>query len=806
MTHSLTDILWILLCAGLVFMMQAGFLSLETGLTRNKNNINVAVKNIADFSVSTLLFWAVGFALMFGATRGGWLGSTHFLLNFSIDTWTTVFFLFQVMFCGTAVTIISGGVAERLTFASYLFIAILISAIVYPIYGHWAWNGLNLGETTGFLARLGFVDFAGSTVVHSLGGWATLAILLIIGPRAGRFPQDEPPRSISGANMPLAALGILLLWFGWIGFNGGSTLELSEQVPLIISNTLIAGSAGTVIGLLLGYRVYGRVQVELIFNGSLAGLVAITAASNSVSSGTAVIIGAVGALIMFILDKLLIKYQIDDAIGAIPVHLGSGIWGTLAVGLFGNPVILDTGLTRSQQIGIQFAGIFICGLWAFGITFIASYVLNKFYPLRVTPEDEHMGLNVSEHNASTELLDLLVGMETQSQNNDLSLRVSVEPFTEVGQIAQKYNEVMASLEQAVKRTDAIVNTAQDGIVTFSRDGYTILTANPAAETIFDYPKATAVGQPFSILIEPQADRPRQQLITEIIESDTYYELKGLSANGRTFPMELAIAEAKIGDILFYAGIVRDISTRIQIEKERDKALEANELKTRFLAIVSHELKTPLNAIMGLAEMVDLGVYGDVVPQQKAILQEIIGSAEGMEQMVSELLTQAQLDSNTFVLRPRNFETAKLIERANIMLTPLAQEKGLILNLFLDDQCPPEMFGDFNRINQVITNLIGNAIKYTDKGSINLSIHFSSKEGWEIIVADTGKGIPQAEQAAIFQPFHQVESPYSREAGGVGLGLSIVQQIVILMEGDISLSSTVGQGTTVRVTLPSDKGD
>ncbi len=805
MTHPLTDILWVIISAALVFMMQAGSLGLETGLTRNKNNINVAVKNIADFCLSTLLFWAVGFAFMFGATKGGWLGSTHFLLDFGGNTWTTVFFLFQVMFCGTAVTIISGGVAERLTFASYLFITILISAIVYPIFGHWAWNGLDVGATTGFLARLGFVDFAGSTVVHSLGGWATLAILLIIGPRTGRFPQDGPPRSISGANMPLAALGILLLWFGWIGFNGGSTLTLNETVPLVIGNTLIAGSAGTVVGLLFGYRLYGRVQVDLLFNGSLAGLVAITAASNSVESGAAVFIGAIGATVMVIVDRLLVKYRIDDAIGAVPVHLGGGIWGTLAVGLFGNPTILGTGLTRGQQVGIQLLGILICGLWSFSLVYIISRLFNKFHPMRVTVEDEYIGLNVSEHNASTELLDLLTGMETQSQSNDLSLRVPVEPFTEVGQIAQKYNEVMVSLERAVKRTDAIVNTAQDGIITFSRQNHTILTVNPAAEAIFGYLSGTAVGQPFSILIEPHPDKPSYALIAEIIESDHYYELTGLRCDDSTFPMELAMAEVNIGDTLFYAGIIRDISTRIQIEEERDKALEANELKSRFLAIVSHELKTPLNAIMGLAEMIELGIYGEVVPKQQTILNEIIGSAEGMEQLVVDLLTQAQLDSNTFVLRPSNFETAKLIDRTHTLLTPLAQQKGLTLQLHLDAQCPPEMVGDFNRINQIITNLVNNAIKYTDEGFVKLAISFSPENNWIITISDTGRGISEEEQATVFQPFHQVQSPHSREAGGIGLGLSIVQQIIALMNGHVSLSSTIGQGTTIQVILPQDNG-
>ena len=238
------DILWVTLCSALVFMMQVGFLCLETGFTRSKNNVNVAVKNLVDFCVSTIVFWSVGFGLMFGASYGGWFGVSNFFVNHSGADWGfTTFFIFQVMFCGAAVTIISGAVAERMKFSSYILITILISGLVYPVAGHWSWATLFDGETSGFLADLGFYDFAGSTVVHSVGGWGALAAVIIIGPRIGRFDQFRLVSAFQPSSMPLAAIGTMFLFIGWLGFNGGSTLAWNDQVGLILVNTILAATA-----------------------------------------------------------------------------------------------------------------------------------------------------------------------------------------------------------------------------------------------------------------------------------------------------------------------------------------------------------------------------------------------------------------------------------------------------------------------------------------------------------------------------------------------------------------------------------
>jgi len=348
------DILWVTLCAGLVFLMQVGFLCLETGFTRTKNNVNVAVKNLTDFCVSSMVFWAIGFGLMFGASNGGWFGTSSFFVNHTGGDWAfSTFFIFQLMFCGAAVTIISGAVAERMRFSSYIILTILISGLVYPVAGHWSWATLFDGDTNGFLADLGFYDFAGSTVVHSVGGWGALATLMIIGPRLGRFDEDHLVSAFHPSSMPLAAIGTIFLFIGWLGFNGGSTLGWNEQVGSILVNTLLAGTAGAVSAGVLAFGVTNRLDAGQFMNGCLGGLVAVTAGANLFSSPLAILIGFVGGMVVVAAEEMLEYFEIDDAVGAIPVHLGAGIWGTLAVGLYGDLELLGTGLSRFEQIGVQ---------------------------------------------------------------------------------------------------------------------------------------------------------------------------------------------------------------------------------------------------------------------------------------------------------------------------------------------------------------------------------------------------------------------------------------------------------------------
>jgi Amt family ammonium transporter len=323
----------------------------------------------------------------------------------------------------------------------YFIIVTLVSGFIYPLYGHWAWN------TNGWLRNIGFVDFAGSTVVHGVGAWVSLATLLIIGSRKGRFLKTGEANKIQGSNLPFAVLGALILWFGWLGFNGGSTFAWNDRVPGIIVNTVLSGVGGMVMGMILSQVKARRIEVEELINGSLAGLVAITACCHLIPHSLAIIVGATGAACTYLVSLALRKYRIDDAVDAVAVHGGAGVWGTMCVAMFGQLDSLDNGLNRGSQLLVQLLGIAIAMGWAFIITWVILKAINRVLVLRVSPEDEEMGLNMSEHFAKTDTYDLFQVMDLQARTNDLTLRVPVEPFTEVGHIATRYNQVMDALEE-----------------------------------------------------------------------------------------------------------------------------------------------------------------------------------------------------------------------------------------------------------------------------------------------------------------------------------------------------------------------
>ena len=505
MNKSLLDMLWVLVAACLVFTMQPGFAALESGLTRSKNTINVAIKNLADTGIAIFVFWLFGYALMFGKTYHGILGETGVLPPLNESAWLATFFLFQVVFCNTSATIVSGAVAERMRFSGYMIETVMISGLIYPVFGHWVWNGAFSNEKLGWLGQLGFVDFAGSSVVHSVGGWVSLAAIMIIGPRKGRFPSGEASRKIHGHDIPMSVLGVFLLWLGWFGFNGGSTLAMNEQVPRIIVNTLLAGATGMLTALAIGWRWKGYPDVSFLINGSLAGLVAITASCHAVDALSAVIIGSLGSLAMLLLEFVLESLQIDDAVGAIPVHLGAGIVGTLSVALFGQPELLKTGLSFMGQLRAQGVGVIVCGLWAFLASYLILSLINRIFPLRISPESEKIGMNVAEHRAPTELIDLLETMSQHEKQGNLSLRASVEPFTEVGQIATLYNRVVNTLQEMITKMGEMNRTLQEK----SND---LASVNEELET-FNYAVAHDLRAPLraidgfsQIVVQRSADR------------------------------------------------------------------------------------------------------------------------------------------------------------------------------------------------------------------------------------------------------------------------------------------------------------
>ncbi len=445
---SFIDTLWVIDCAILVFIMQAGFMCVESGLSRHKNSINVALKNAADFGVSVVVFWLFGFGLMFGKSFNGLFGTDLFFFATDIAEFQT-YFVFQAMFVATAATIISGAVAERLKFVGYLIMTIFATGIIYPIVGHWAWSSSYLGEAMnkGWLAALGFVDFAGSTIVHSVGGWIALSGILILGPRIGKYSEANKGK-FTGSSFPLAVLGTLILWFGWFGFNGGSNGAMDEAVPLILINTFLAAAFGLLTSLVISFVLFKKPDPFYVVLGPLAGLVSITAACNSVNSLLAILIGIIGTIIAIIVHELLNKKEIDDVVGAVPVHLAAGVWGTLAVGIFSNLEILGTGLTRIEQIKAQLIGISAIGFFSFVSSFIFFKIVNYFYPLRVSPIHEELGLNIAEHGAVSVEHDLIAILDKQSKSGDLKIRGPQDPFTAGGVIGLYYNKLMSKLESS----------------------------------------------------------------------------------------------------------------------------------------------------------------------------------------------------------------------------------------------------------------------------------------------------------------------------------------------------------------------
>ena len=400
------NFVWVLVSAFLVFFMQAGFALVEAGFTRAKNAVNILSKNVLDFCMAALAFWAFGFAIMFGGSAlasgldkgNAFIGySGFFLSGEAYDVTTILYWLFQMVFAATAATIVSGAMAERTKITTYLAYSFLVSAVIYPIYGHWVWGG-------GWLGELGAVDFAGSGVVHAVGGVLALIGAWKLGPRIGKYDEQGRPRAIPGHNMTLAILGVFILFFGWFGFNAGSTLAATElRISVIATNTTLAAVAGGVAAMYVTLIRTGRVDLGVTGNGILAGLVAVTAPCAFIAPWAAVVIGAIGGLIMLWATHFIeYKLKVDDPVGAVAVHGAAGIFGVIAVGIFADGTYGVSGLIVGdvRQLVVQLISVVALLVWA-GVTgWLLFTLLDKTVGLRVSREDELAGLDITEHGVS----------------------------------------------------------------------------------------------------------------------------------------------------------------------------------------------------------------------------------------------------------------------------------------------------------------------------------------------------------------------------------------------------------------------
>ncbi|MBN1575092.1 MAG: ammonium transporter [Chitinispirillaceae bacterium] len=395
---NLVDTMWVLVASFLVFFMNAGFAFVETGFTRAKNTVNILAKNFIVFAVAAIAFWAIGYGFMFGKGNAI-IGASSFLVGEKSTAPVSnipvfAFFFFQLAFAAAGCSIISGAVAERIKFLSFIIFGIVMVAVIYPLAGHWIWGG-------GWLGALGFHDFAGSTVVHSVGGWCALTGILLLGPRIGKYLPNGKSKAIPGHSIPLATLGGFILWFGWFGFNPGSELAMDANVPRIALTTALASCTGVVSAMITSWILGGKPDLSMIINGCLAGLVAITAPCAVVTTVGAVVIGLIAGTIVVFAVYFFDRMRIDDPVGALSVHLVNGIWGTIAVGLFAAPGYVSnvTGLFYGgglTQLKVQTIGVAVVGATVVPASLLLWFLIKKTVGMRVSREEEINGLDIGE--------------------------------------------------------------------------------------------------------------------------------------------------------------------------------------------------------------------------------------------------------------------------------------------------------------------------------------------------------------------------------------------------------------------------
>ena len=674
------DLIWLILCTALVLLMQAGFLCVESGAVRRKNTVNVAIKNILDFCIAAFAFYLIGYSLAFGDSVSGIIGNPAALGQLS-DPAEIVKFLYLLMFCGTAVTIISGAIAERTRLIGYLIITAMISIIIYPIFCHWVWND------NGWLAQLGFVDFAGASVVHATGGWLALAACLVIGPRAEIDVEHGAP----AYNLTYSSLGALLLLLGWLGFNGGSLFQFGEQVISVLANTVMAGIAGGLVAALFAIFTTRILRFELLLIGMIAALVGVTASAHAVSINGALIVGSICAVCALIGHRKITSLGVDDVVGAFAAHGVAGVVGILLVPFVADANLLGTGLTLWPQLEAQLYGVIANFAWSFVVGGACLLVINLFVPLRCSIEAERQGLDLSEHGVRNALFTL--GERIRNKGSETNVQAGLDPNSEEGQIALEF----------------------------------------------------------------------ETLSHQVVEAK----------NDRSLAYE-----------------------------SKHRADRANEAKSQFLANMSHELRTPLNGILGTLEVV---LHDKLDDELKDSLYTAKSSSEHLLALLNDLLDTAKLEAGEVELEWRPVELKVIAREVTETFSHAAKQKGIRLKSTIETDVPDCVIVDSTRLKQVLMNLIGNALKFTEEGTVSLAIStFGPEDGLHNIrfeIADSGIGIPESAQATIFERFKQADNSTTRHFGGTGLGLALCKDLAELMGGSIELSSIEGQGSTFSVTLP-----
>ncbi|WP_415904730.1 ammonium transporter [Neptuniibacter sp. QD48_55] len=637
------DIVWLALCAGLVFFMQAGFCFVETGCIRKKNTLNVAVKNISDMAAAILLFWGLGYGLMYGDSIAGFIGSSAFFLSGVTESYDLIFFLFQAVFAGTAATIVSGAVAERMKFSGYLIIAGVTAGFLYPVVGHWIWS------ENGWLAQKGFIDFAGSTAVHSVGAWIALAGVIVLGPRIGRFNKDGSVNEIAPHDLLLTTVGVFILWFGWFGFNGGSTLAVDGSIAKVLVNTSLAAAAGGIINLMLAHMDSDYVRIERILNGVLGGLVAITAGCAVVTPLGAVLIGMCGGVIAHYSHHFLLHVcKLDDPISAIPVHGFAGATGTLLLVFFAPEAALNHSLL--EQFLVQLQGVVATLVWSFSFGLVLFLLLKMVGQLRISEDDEKSGLNVSEHAATTGWLDTLQAMHGIMQDKDLTRRIKIEHGTEAGEVAACFNALIEQFQRnlgSISQTSSQVNETASNLLSFS---------NQTSQRLEEQENNTA-------LIVESIEELKNTL------NSISGQAQGVAESSNQADTELMSTSQMIvmatGAIEMMAKTIEDVATIIpEVNEQSDRVGRVTEVISE---IAEQTNLLALNAAIEAARAGDAGRgFAVVADEVRNLAQKTKASTLEIESMVEALHNKTR-SANTIIEKGKKQadESNKTIEMAGL---------------------------------------------------------------------------------------------------------------------------------------------
>ncbi len=619
--QSNLDLVWIMVCAALVMFMQAGFTALESGLTQAKNSINVAIKNITDFIISVLTFWAVGYAIMFGVSSGGFWGTTGFGLSGMTEASDFASFAFQATFAGTAATIVSGAVAERTKFLAYVLVAVFTTCVIYPVSGHWIWN------SDGWLAQQGMIDFAGSTVVHSLGAWVGLAGAIVVGPRLGVFGKDKKITKIQGHSLVLAVVGVLILWFGWFGFNGGSTLTGDASIAKIIANTMLSAGAAGLSCFFLSMAMHERreVNVEKLLNGVVGGLVAITAGCAVVEPAGAVVIGFVAGAVLYFAEWVILNImRVDDPVNVVAAHGVCGALGTVLLVFFADEAALVNG-SIMDQLMVQLTGVFAVFVWGFGLGYLAFALLKAFGALRVPPEDEERGLNVSEHGASSALLDMQEAMQFIIKDGDLTRRVSVERGSEFERLGVIFNLFLDSYERAI----GDIKTASTQLNDYAQE---MAKASDELEAGVTHQQEQSLQITTAIT---QLSAAVKQLAASVKETSLQTEEATVqSSNGHD------LVKASVRDI--HALAERIASVYDVTEQVQSQAGAITQILETIEGVAEQTNLLALNAAIEAARAGEAGRgFAVVADEVRALSQQTQGYTRNIQQTITELQNRVQ---------------------------------------------------------------------------------------------------------------------------------------------------------------------